>query len=61
MQVENKPKMDYKNESYAYVIGEKDQLILPAGFPYAVNDPKALLSFDVFSEFQNLLYGDTLA
>ncbi|XP_032778359.2 adhesion G protein-coupled receptor L3 [Daphnia magna] len=61
VQVENKPKSDYNNETYVYVSGFKDQLILPAGFPYATNDPKTRLSFTTYPAFQNLLYGDTLA
>ncbi|KAI9565575.1 hypothetical protein GHT06_009367 [Daphnia sinensis] len=61
VQVENKPKSDYNNETYVYVAGGKDQLILPAGFPYATNDPNTRLSFATYPAFQNLLHGDTLA
>ncbi|XP_046446437.1 adhesion G protein-coupled receptor L3-like [Daphnia pulex] len=60
VQVERKINADYKNQTYTYVTGDKDQLILPAGFPYAVDDTETRLSFATYNAFQNLLYGDTL-
>jgi hypothetical protein len=59
--VEKKTQTDYSNQTYTYVTGDKDQLILPAGFPYAINDANTRLSFATYNAFQNLLYGDTLA
>jgi hypothetical protein len=54
-------KSEYNNKTYAYVAGE-DQLNLPAGFPYMINDTRNTpLSFVTYNAFQNLLYGDTLA
>jgi len=54
-------KSEYNNKTYAYVAGE-DQLNLPAGFPYLINDTRNTpLSFVTYNAFQNLLYGDTLA
>jgi len=61
VQVERKTKTDYNNKTYTYATGDKDQLILPAGFPYAVNGTDTRLSFATYDAFQNLLYGDTLA
>jgi hypothetical protein len=61
VQVERKINADYKNQTYTYVTGDKDQLILPAGFPYAVDDTETRLSFATYNAFQDLLYGDTLA
>ena len=59
--VENKMKDDYNNKTYTYVAEDENQLTLPAGFPYLVNDTNTHLSFATYSAFQNLLYGDTLA
>ena len=61
IQVENKTNADYNNEAYTYDAGDKDQLTLPAGFPYLVDNTNTRLSFATYSAFQNLLYGDTLA
>ena len=61
VQVESREKTDYENKTYTYEASNKDQLILPEGFPYAVDDPTTLLSFSVYPEFQQLLHGDTLA
>ena len=54
-------KDDYNNKTYTYVAEDENQLTLPAGFPYLVNDTNTHLSFATYSAFQNLLYGDTLA
>ena len=59
--MESREKTDYENKTYTYEASNKDQLILPEGFPYAVDDPTTLLSFSVYPEFQQLLHGDTLA
>lgn len=61
IQVENIAEENYNNETYTYMVGNNDQLILPAGFLYATNDTNTSLSFATYSAFQDLLYGDTLA
>lgn len=62
IQVENKMNADYNNDNYTYDAEDENQLTLPAGFPYLVNDTttNTQLSFATYSAFQNLLYGDTL-
>lgn len=63
--MENKDKMDYKNETYTFYAGDEDQLILPPGFPYddVENDEynQTQLSFVTYPTLQSLLHGDTLA
>lgn len=59
--MENIAEENYNNETYTYMVGNNDQLILPAGYLYATNDTNTSLSFATYSAFQDLLYGDTLA
>lgn len=61
VQVENKVNTDYNNQTYTYEAENENQLTLPSGFPYSVNDANTLLSFATYNAFQFLLYGDTLA
>ncbi len=61
IQVENKQQTEYNDTTYAYVATDEDQLILPAGFPDSINTTNTRLSFVTYNEFQDLLYGDTLA
>lgn len=61
VQVENRPKLYYYDESYTYAAGGNDRMTLPAGFSSAVNDNNTLLYCSTFPAFQNILYGDALA
>lgn len=62
VQVENRNKEDYGNSPYTFVVDEKDRLVLPAGFPDAINDTsKTPLYFVDYPGIQNILHGDTLA
>lgn len=61
VQVENRPKLYYYEESYTYAAGGNDRMTLPAGFSSAVNDNNTLLYCSTFPAFQNILYGDALA
>nr|CAH0106133.1 unnamed protein product [Daphnia galeata] len=55
--VENKMNADYNNDNYTYDAEDENQLTLPAGFPYLVNDTttNTQLSFATKSRKSNLI------